>query len=62
MSQQSSINLNLAQNHPNFELKPLNEQPSLFKGGYLEKILDPIQENPEDIRTCTIKCLVRGCS
>jgi hypothetical protein len=62
MSQGSSIKINLAQNDPDFKLKPLNEQPPLFKKGYLEKILDPIQENPEETRTCTIKCLVRACS
>ena len=61
MSQGSSIKLNLAQNSPDFKLKPLNEQGSLFKHGYLGKILDLIQEDPEDTRTCTIKCLVRGC-
>jgi hypothetical protein len=62
MSQQSSIKINLAQNHPEFELKPLNEQASLFKKGYLKKILNPIQEDPQETRTYTIKCLVRGYS
>jgi hypothetical protein len=62
MSQQSLIKLNLAQNHPEFELKPIDEQASLFKKGYLKKILNPIQEDPHNTRTCTIKCLVRGCS
>jgi hypothetical protein len=62
MSQQSLIKTNLAQNQPDFKLKPLDEQPYLFKKGYLEKILNPIQEDPEEARTCTIKCLVRGCS
>jgi hypothetical protein len=62
MSQGSSTKINLAQNNPNFKLKPLDEQPPLFKKGYLKKILDLIQENPEDTRTCTIKCLVRACS
>jgi hypothetical protein len=62
MSQQALIKTNLAQNHPEFKLKPLDEQPYLFKKGYLGKILDPIQEDPEEARTCTIKCLVRGCS
>ena len=42
MSQGSSIKLNLAQNSPDFKLKPLNKQGSLFKHGYLGKILDPI--------------------
>ena len=31
MSQKSSIKLNLSQNHSDFKLKPLDEQPSLFK-------------------------------
>jgi hypothetical protein len=62
MSQGSSIKINLAQNDPDFKLKPLDEQPPLFIKGYLKKILDLIQENLEDTRTCTIKCLVRACS
>jgi hypothetical protein len=62
MSQGSSIKLNLTQNHPEFKLKPINEQASLFKKSYLRKTLDPIQEDPEETRTCTIRCLVRGCS
>jgi hypothetical protein len=62
MSQELSNKLNLSQNHPDFELKPLKNQSSLFKLGYLECILNPIKENPEEARTCTIKCLVRGCS
>jgi hypothetical protein len=61
MSQESLIKLNLAQNSPDFKLKPLNKQGSLFKYSYLGKILDLIQEDPEDTRTCTIKYLVRGC-
>jgi hypothetical protein len=42
MSQQSLIKLNLAQNHPEFELKSFNKQAFLFKKGYLKKILNPI--------------------
>ncbi len=60
MSQKSSIKLNLSQNNPDFKLKPLEEQSILFKLGYLENILDPIKENPEEARTSTIKCRVRG--
>jgi hypothetical protein len=60
MSQQSSIKTNLTQNRDDFELEPLEEQPPLFRLKYLERILDPLQEDPEDTRTCTIKCLVRG--
>jgi hypothetical protein len=62
MSQKSSIKLNLSQNHLDFKLKPLNKQSSLFKKGYLKKTLNLIQQDPEETRTCTIKCLVRGCS
>jgi hypothetical protein len=62
MSQDSSIKLNISQNHPDFEVRLLDEQASLFKKGYLKKTLNPIQENIEDLRTCTIKCMVRGCS
>jgi hypothetical protein len=62
MSQPSSIKLNIIQNHPDFILKSLDKEPLLFKKGYLKKTLNPIQENPEDARTCTIRCLVQGCS
>ena len=62
MSQLSSIKLNISQNHPDFILKSLNKEPLLFKKGYLKKTLNLIQENPEDARTCTIRCLVQGYS
>ena len=62
MSQDSSIKLNISQNHPDFELRPLDKQASLFKKGYLKKTLNPIQENIEDLRTCTIKYMIRGYS
>ena len=62
MSQDSSIKLNISQNHPDFELKPLDKQASLFKKGYLKKTLNPIQENIEDLRIYTIKCIIRGYS
>ena len=42
MSQGSLIKLNLTQNHPEFKLKPINEQAPLFKKSYLRKTLDPI--------------------
>jgi hypothetical protein len=61
MSQKFSTSINLIQNQEDFTLKPLERQPPLFRFKYLSKILDPIQEDPEDIRTCTIKCLVQGC-
>ena len=62
MSQNSLIKVNITQNSLDFVLKPLDEQGSLFKHGYLKRILNPIKENPEDIRTCTIQCLVQGYS
>jgi hypothetical protein len=62
MPKSQSTRLNITQNHPDFRLEPLSKQPALFKLEYLKKTLNPIQENPEDLRTCTIKCLVRGCS
>ena len=58
MSQKSSIKLNLSQNHSDFKLKPFDEQSSLFKKGYLKKTLNPIQQDPEETRIYTIKCLV----
>ena len=61
MSQDSSIKLNISQNYPDFELKPLNKQASLFKKGYLKKTLNPIQENIENLCIYTIKYMVRGC-
>jgi hypothetical protein len=61
MSQSRAIKINLAQNSPDFELEPLEEQPPLFKFELCTKILDPIQEDPEETRTCTVKCLVRNC-
>ena len=42
MSQGSSIKLNLTQNYPEFKLKPINKQASLFKKSYLRKTLDSI--------------------
>ena len=42
MSQDSLIKLNISQNYPDFELRPLNKQASLFKKGYLKKTLNPI--------------------
>jgi len=61
MSQKTSIKTNLIQNQEDFKLRPLEEQPILFKFKYLEKILDLPQEDPEDQRTCTVKCLIKGC-
>ena len=61
MSQGSSFKLNISQNKEDFKLPSLEDQPRLFKYKYLEKILNPPQENIENTRTYTIKCLVQGC-
>jgi hypothetical protein len=42
MSQDSLIKLNISQNYPDFELRLLDKQASLFKKGYLKKTLNPI--------------------
>lgn len=60
MSQAATIRLNISQNKESFKLI-LENQPPLFRYKYLEKILSPIQEDPEKSRKCTVKCLVRGC-
>jgi hypothetical protein len=61
MSQSSSIKLNIAQNSPDFQVKLLNQQLALFKLGYLKRFLNPIKEDPEELRTYTIKCNIRNC-
>ena len=60
MPQESFIKINITQNSLNFKIKPLNKQGSLFKYSYLKRILNLIQENPENTRICIIKYLVRG--
>ena len=42
MSQSQAIKINIAQNNPDFILRPLEDKPPLFKYEYLKKILDPI--------------------
>ena len=42
MSQDFLIKLNISQNYSDFELRLLNKQASLFKKGYLKKILNSI--------------------
>jgi hypothetical protein len=61
MSQTSSIKLNIAQNQPDFQVKPLNKQLPLFKLRYLKRYLNPIKENLEEPYICTIKCNIRNC-
>jgi hypothetical protein len=61
MSQSTGAKYNRLQNHPDFELEPIINQAPLFKFQYLKKTLNPIQEDLDNMRTCTVKCLVKGC-
>jgi len=61
MSQPTRAKYNRLQNHPDFELEPIANQAPLFKHQLLKKTLNPIQEDSDNMRTCTIKCLVKGC-
>ncbi|PVH67307.1 hypothetical protein DL98DRAFT_543220 [Cadophora sp. DSE1049] len=66
-SQQQANNiskLNIAQNHPDFKLEPIENQPLIFKKELFPKTLDPPNSNPEkpeNYRTVTIKCLYPNC-
>ena len=56
--------LNIAQNYPNFALKPIEKQPLIFKNKLFSKTLDFLNsdpEKPENCRTVTIKCLYPNC-
>jgi hypothetical protein len=61
MSQQTRAKYNRLQNHPDFELELIINQAPLFKHQLLKKTLNPIQEDINNIRTYTIKCLIKGC-
>jgi hypothetical protein len=61
MSQQTRAKYNRLQNHPDFKLELITNQAPLFKYQLLKKTLNPIQEDPNNMRTCTIKCLTKGC-
>ena len=61
MSQSIIIKYNRHQNHLDFELEPIINQAPLFKFQYLKKTLNPIQEDPDNMRICIIKCLIKGC-
>ena len=41
----TSIRLNRIQNHPDFELEPIEQQPIIFKKGLFSKTLDPPKDN-----------------
>jgi hypothetical protein len=61
MSRLTKAQYNRLQNHPDFELEPIENLAPLFKNQLLKKTLNPIQEDPNNSRTCTIKCLIRDC-
>ena len=61
MSYTTDIRTNLAQNQPNFQLPPIEQEPIIFKRGYFIKELDPIQENPSLPRTIIVKCTYKNC-
>ena len=48
MSQFLLIALNLKQNLIDFKLEPIENQPPLFKYKFISKVLDPLNDNPED--------------
>ncbi len=62
MSYTTNIRTNLAQNQPNFQLPSIEEEPIIFKRGYFIKELDPIQENPNLLRTVTVKYTYNNCT
>lgn len=64
MSNLTSARTNLNQNREDFNIGPLENQAPIFKYKLFERTLDPIKGDPSDpnnIRTCTVKCLYRGC-
>ena len=61
MSQSSLIALNLKQNKPEFKLELIENQPPLFKYKFVSKVLDPPNNNLEDLRAVTVRCLFTGC-
>jgi hypothetical protein len=60
MSQSTKSQYNRYQNDPDFRLEPIKNQTPLFKNQLLLKTLNPIQEDPNNPRTCTVQCLVKG--
>jgi len=59
MSYTTTKRTNLVQNSPNFRL-PEN-LPPIFKKGLFTKTLDPIQPDPTQARTVTVKCTYKNC-
>jgi hypothetical protein len=56
--------LNIAQNSPNFELKPIENQLFIFKKKLFSKTLNSFNSDPEktkNYRTVTIKCFYPSC-
>jgi hypothetical protein len=61
MSYITDICTNLAQNQLNFQLPSIENKLIIFKRGYFIKELNPIQENPNLLRTVTVKCTYKNC-
>lgn len=61
MSQSLLISLNLKQNSIDFKLEPIENQPPIFKYKFVSKVLDPLNDNLEDLRIVTIRCLFTRC-
>jgi hypothetical protein len=57
MLQSLLIALNLKQNSINFKLKPIKNQPLLFKYKFVFKVLNLLNNNPEDLKAVIVKCL-----
>ena len=61
----TSIRLNRIQNHSDFELEPIEQQPIIFKKELFSKTLDSPKDNLdllENYRTIIVKCLYLNCS
>ena len=55
MSRLTKAQYNRLQNHPDFELEPIENLAPLFKNQLLKKTLNPIQEDLNNSKTYTIK-------
>ena len=58
MSQKLSIRLNRIQNHPSYNLKPIEDQTSVFQAKLFKKILDPILVRPKAIGNFRIVIII----
>ena len=59
ISQLTKAQYNRLQNHTDFDLESIENLVPLFKNQLLKKPLNPIQEDPNNPRTYTIKYLIR---